>query len=498
METILMLLLFSGCGNDLLDAIPSDGYWQMYGVTVTAAAMMTELGADPAATDQPAAPDGEADPRAKIRALVAQLGASRYSDREAAQKELTKLGREAQPELEEATRHEDPEIAVRARNILEKIMPKAQQQQQDFWRQRMQPPEGRQAKAVRRLMAIRTIGEKKYMQALPLLQKLTESKVPFEADYARRAIARIGGRKLEHEPFDMKLRERDLAAVPQEIAGVGQFIQLPGAGVAEMAVNMKPAGVGYDRTRWTIRSLLEPLVRLGNLRLKHATVFVSESIGDDDVSWVGAILRGSYDEKAIRGFATDQNMEQQKIADVDVFVNNEIAIALVSDSMVIYFARPRRNVEMPVEAVLKAVVSGEGGGIEKNEAIQALLKKVDRKNDYAVLLTTKAMQSLPVLAPVRQMTLEITRGPKEQQGRLTATGDDAGQVEQAGRLAQAGWQAFLMYGRQNAPAATVPFFELMEKTKFTIAEGVVTIELKGDVAGAMEKIVVADFLGNLH
>lgn len=496
METVLMLLLFSGCGNDLLDAIPSDGYWQMYNVPVTAATMMTELGVDPAAADQAAAPNGEADPRAKIRALVAQLGAKQYSDREAAQEELIKLGREAQPELEEATKHEDPEIAVRARNILEEIMPKVQVR--EHWRQMMEPPEGRQVKAVRRLMAIRTIGEKKYKQCLPLLRKLTESKVPFEADYARRAIARIEDRKLEHEPFDMKLRERDLAAVPQEIAGVGQFIQLPGVGVAEMTVNMNVGERAYNSPRWRMRSLLEMPVRVGNMRLEHATVFVSEEIGDDETSWFGAILRGSYDEKALRDLASDQNMEQQKIADVDVFVGREVTIALVSDSMVVFFARPRRHAEMPVESVLKAVVSGEGGGIEKNEAIQALLKKVDRKNDYAVLLTSKAMQSLPVLAPVRQMTLEVTRGPKEQQGRLTATGDDAGQVEQAGRLAQAGWQAFLMDGRRHVPAAVIPLIETLEKTKFTMAEGVVTVELKGDMAGAMEKIVAAEFLGNLH
>jgi hypothetical protein len=50
------------------------------------------------------------------------------------------------------------------------------------------------ATAVRRLMAIRTLGEQKDPNALPALKKLLGSKELFEDEYARRAVAAIEGR----------------------------------------------------------------------------------------------------------------------------------------------------------------------------------------------------------------------------------------------------------------------------------------------------------------
>lgn len=54
-------------------------------------------------------------------ALVKQLGARRYSEREAAANALEKLGREALPALREARDHKDPEVRTRAIALTEKI-----------------------------------------------------------------------------------------------------------------------------------------------------------------------------------------------------------------------------------------------------------------------------------------------------------------------------------------------------------------------------------------
>src|SRR5437764_8476301 len=51
-----------------------------------------------------------------------------------------------------------------------------------------------QAAGVRRLMAIRTLGELKKAEALTMLQSLVDSKEPFVADYAKAAIAAIEGK----------------------------------------------------------------------------------------------------------------------------------------------------------------------------------------------------------------------------------------------------------------------------------------------------------------
>jgi len=54
-------------------------------------------------------------------ALVARLGANRYADREAAARELERLGRDALPALRAAHNHKDAEIRTRATALADKI-----------------------------------------------------------------------------------------------------------------------------------------------------------------------------------------------------------------------------------------------------------------------------------------------------------------------------------------------------------------------------------------
>ena len=78
------------------------------------------------------------------------------------------------------------------------------------------------ATAVRRLMAIRTLGELKDKSALPALEKLTDSKEMFVADYAKRAIANIEGKPLVIGIPDnsAQMREKDLWMLPAKCGGV--------------------------------------------------------------------------------------------------------------------------------------------------------------------------------------------------------------------------------------------------------------------------------------
>jgi len=57
----------------------------------------------------------------EVDALIAQLGDADWNKREAAHKQLTELGRAAQPQLQTATRNKDLEIAYRAEKLLKAI-----------------------------------------------------------------------------------------------------------------------------------------------------------------------------------------------------------------------------------------------------------------------------------------------------------------------------------------------------------------------------------------
>jgi hypothetical protein len=89
----------------------------------------TSLGAatDPLAGKSPtleAAPDRKERPtptpeqRAEIQKWIAALSSPEYERREAASAALKKIGEEARPDLERCAASEDPEVAVRARQIL--------------------------------------------------------------------------------------------------------------------------------------------------------------------------------------------------------------------------------------------------------------------------------------------------------------------------------------------------------------------------------------------
>lgn len=60
-----------------------------------------------------------------LTALVAQLGASEFADRERAAQDLLRLGQAAVPYLKEAVDHKDPEIRLRARELLSALQPKS-------------------------------------------------------------------------------------------------------------------------------------------------------------------------------------------------------------------------------------------------------------------------------------------------------------------------------------------------------------------------------------
>ncbi|RMG17821.1 MAG: PDZ domain-containing protein [Planctomycetota bacterium] len=81
---------------------------------------VASLGFVPSALAQDPAPAQESLEQ-RIERLVSQLGAERYDEREAAQKELERIGRPALPALRKATKSEDLEVASRAEAAVEAI-----------------------------------------------------------------------------------------------------------------------------------------------------------------------------------------------------------------------------------------------------------------------------------------------------------------------------------------------------------------------------------------
>ena len=151
MSLLFLLSTIMGTGTDLLDYVPSDDYWKAKGVTaVTVEALLKELEPPKAGAD--------------ISKLVPDLGSPDAKVRDAAAAKVRAMGPGVIPQLKELAKHDDPEVAGRARLLITEIGNAAKSTQ------------------VRRLMAIRTLGEKKAKEALPRLAELVRSSEPFVAD----------------------------------------------------------------------------------------------------------------------------------------------------------------------------------------------------------------------------------------------------------------------------------------------------------------------------
>src|SRR5439155_26161916 len=147
--TLLTFLLGGVGGSGLLDYVPVEAYWEAKQVVVTPDVLLAEL--------KPAAEPGD------LGDLIAQLGAADADSREYAAAKVRALGTSALPTLRKEAESDDIEIARRARSLISEI------------NAAVKPA------TVRRLMAIRTLGERKERRALELLRPLVESKEPFVA-----------------------------------------------------------------------------------------------------------------------------------------------------------------------------------------------------------------------------------------------------------------------------------------------------------------------------
>src|SRR5436190_437209 len=183
----IFLLLFSliggGGGNHLLDYASTQAYWKAKGVKVSVEAMRAELNFGKAQD---------------ITELLKQLGSPDGQERAAAAKKIVAVGEAALPQLEKVADVPDPEVAASVKKLIADISAASKVQ------------------AVRRLMAIRTLGELKKPESLTALRPLVDSRQMFVGEYAARAIAQIEGKPLSSGGPTAEQKKADLWLLPAD------------------------------------------------------------------------------------------------------------------------------------------------------------------------------------------------------------------------------------------------------------------------------------------
>lgn len=441
MMPLLMALMIQGMGSDLLDYMPTAAYWKAKNVKPIETALLLELG------------QGE---RGDPEALISQLGSSAFRTRESATVKLRAMGRTALPALKKAAASDDVEISARARSIIKG----------------MTGAEGGKAGDIRRLMAIRTLGEIKSKKALPVLQALTKSQQLFVADYATQAIALIKQVPYERSLVTTKQFDQDIACLPKGCAliahtrGLGQIAGKPGGWMNKMGAAMAlfegPGDGRADMEQQMVRAILMVAEQIGNVRLDGFSVGVSGDVGDD-TGFVAFIARGTFDAKAIRAVVQKQGSATETVNGIEFMgPEDEMRMAVLSNHRAVLLAGPDRE-HLPV-AEIAAALKDNAPKLRAEKAVVALLNKVDRTSPaWAVVSMTKNFQQIPFFAPFDSGILTTRSEDDMMHVKLVATGKNAQALQQSVQTLQTGHQEMLREINEGmADGAAGDMFEMMK------------------------------------
>jgi len=263
----ILLILFSliggGGGNHLLDYASSGPYWKTKGVAVSVQSMTAKLKTS----------DTE-----DISELIKELGSPDGQVRAAAAKKIVQLGEVVLPQLEKAADIPDPEVAASIKTLIADISAASK------------------VHAVRRLMAIRTLGELKKPEALAALRPLIDAKEMFVAEYTARSIAQIEGKPAPPVGATAEQRQGDVWLMTADCRLVAQVA--PGfapVAVDELIEKIPAAAIGNpnkDQIKTDLtKAVLTVAEMIGDVRIDSITFGSSADFGPN-AGFAAAIIRG--------------------------------------------------------------------------------------------------------------------------------------------------------------------------------------------------------------
>jgi hypothetical protein len=400
----LFLALLSGGANDLLDFASTDAYWKAKNVTVSVEQLTNDI-KPPAAAD--------------LSKLIKSLGSGSYAEREEATKKLLAQGTAALADLEKGAHDPDPEVSNRSRLLTQQIRVNSK------------------ATDVRRLMAIRTLGERKEASALPALRALLTSREMFVSDYAARAIARIENKPIPpRQATEAAELKADLAMLPANCAIVGQLAVDPAKSVSlDEVLKTFPLPPGEERAELVAQlnaKVIELADQVGNVRFEGVSFGVSDNVGANE-GFTAAVVHGQYDSRAVNAYLAKQGFATQTIAGVSVISPEaDAAIAFPSDSRAILSSAASAD-KLPVKELLANFAKpAEVHPVLKGPEFAPFLASL--KGDtrmWAVCKVSDSYRAAPVIQPFDHLTLVGREEKNKVSLRIAGSGKDPAQVKSA-------------------------------------------------------------------
>jgi hypothetical protein len=462
----LLSVLIGGGGSDLLDYVSPSAYWKDKQVAVSVQAMAKELA--------PA-------PKADVSKLIDDLNSTDPQTREQSATKLIDAGPAAMPALREAAASPSPQIALSAKRLMARI------------------EEANRPALIRRLMAIRELGELKNKEAMAVLEPLEKSDEPFVADYAREAVDQIDGKPIERR-HAASLRE-DIWLLPAGCRAVGQILGPTNGPIAiEQAIKQSPLPQKAD-PETMIHTMTGMLIKsaesVGNLRIEALSIGIAGDVGDQS-GYVVLIARGQYDSHAVAEFAHKQQMPANVVSGVEVFQppGAEMALMFPNNQYAVLIASPR-GVDLPIEEILTAIRTKQG----KLKDVAEIKKLVDQapadQPIWAVAKVTPAYAKGPVLAPFDTIELRSKRVDKHVQVTITGAGTDPAKAKAISDMVNEGARSAVeeMKRMEEFDPSFKIIEEMMKSVNCQATGGDATVNAKMEMSQAGLLIFPTMFMG---
>jgi hypothetical protein len=390
--SFLVLLSFLICGGsgDLLDYVPTHSYWHDRNVEVTVDAMQRE-----------AAPTASVD----ASKIITDLGAADPHVRDKASDNILKLGIGTLPQLRQAATGADPETAERSAQLITQLRPLIT------------------VGAVRRLMALRALGELKDAKAVPFLQSQLSSQEMFVADYARNAIGAIYGQPARH--VIPKAAVDEVWLLPSNCRAVAQLLPRGNGPIdAEKAAAQIPVQGGPDSEQLIAnlsKTALHVAEKLGDMRLDALNVGVSENI-DDNHGCLTLIASGQFDSANAVRILHEQHAATRSVNRVQIFEpDGESTMIFPSDHEFVMMIAPSGE-QTPLDEMITTLKTREQTlrkSPEMTALVEALLKH-DANASHALWITIKVTDAYRKVSGLDGFNT-VTLIGDEQNGTLNVT-----------------------------------------------------------------------------
>ncbi|HWE00901.1 MAG TPA: hypothetical protein VG326_00725 [Tepidisphaeraceae bacterium] len=341
---ILIGLLLGGGGSDLLDYVPSDSYWKSNAVEISVDSMTAEL-----------APPADA----AVAKWIDELDSPDEQIRAAGYERLLDAGPIAFKSLLPIARHGSPAARDRAATMIERMNNAPRRH------------------AIRKLMAIRKLGELRQPAAIAVLQTLLKSDEPFVAGYASAAIAQI-----ERKPASRAQligSQKDVWLLPASCGAVVHLHFTGGHPIDyERVFKQFPLPRNQDKALaidFIAGKALEWANAIGNVRVDAISVGVSADLNADagDATF---ILAGEFDVQAIDDLTQRQKTVFETIDGVRILRPHPETFAFLPTNHRLVIVNSKKGKATPVVEMVKAAKSGEGG-LRSTPAMANLIGTID-------------------------------------------------------------------------------------------------------------------------